>query len=73
MATKKQTAQLESRLNNWKFETATKYLVGQSQDVKDVVRSLARTFGNCGWFEGDMATIIAAAVQSLKVGPTPRE
>jgi hypothetical protein len=58
---------LESRLYNWKFEQALRYLDGEPQETKDVVEALARMFGNAGWFYGDMQVVVAAAVRSLGV------
>ena len=62
---RKDNTKLRSRLDNWKFEQATQYLKGESIMVKNVVRALARTFGDPGWFEGDMGTIVAAALDCI--------
>jgi hypothetical protein len=57
------------RLRNWKFEEALKAL-----PVLDPMRetlgyeqleALALTFGNCGWIDGHMATLIEAVVKQI--------
>lgn len=62
---KKDNTKLRSRLENWKFEQATQYLKGESHMVKAVVRALARSYGDPGWFEGDQGTIVAAALDCI--------
>jgi hypothetical protein len=56
---------LVGRLRNWKFAQATKHLTGQPVYVREVVETLARSFGDCGWFEGDMGLIVGAALNVL--------
>ena len=58
---------LDHKLYNWKFEGALRYLDGEPQQTHDVVEALARMFGNCGHFYGDMQIVVAAAVRSLGV------
>jgi hypothetical protein len=58
---------LKSRLINWKFESALKYLDGEEEGIKVLVGILARMYGNCGWFSGDMAALIAAALESIGI------
>jgi hypothetical protein len=58
-------AHLVSRLSNWKFSTACAYLEGQPPEVARTVEALAAMFGNCGWLEGSMGIVIAAALASL--------
>ena len=57
--------QLRSRLENWKFNQALSHLEGESREVKDIVEALARSFGNCGWIEGDQGTIIGYALTAI--------
>lgn len=56
---------LIGRLKNWKFETAAKYCEGQPKAVVEIVKALAATFGNSGWFDGHLGTIVWATVESL--------
>jgi hypothetical protein len=60
---------LVSRLHNWKFEDAWGLLLRQPllapDDELPVVRALSRVFGNAGWFDGDMGTLVAAVVSRL--------
>lgn len=57
---------LNSRLINWKFESALKYLDGEDQDTKELVMALSRTLGNSGWLMGDIATIVGAAMEAIE-------
>lgn len=57
---------LKSRLENWKFKQALQYVDDSvSEDEKNVIGTLARLFGDCGWLEGDVGTLISVAVRSL--------
>jgi hypothetical protein len=56
---------LRGRLYNWKFESAKRYLNGETDSVKRIVRSLSVLYGNCGWFEGKMGMRVGAVVDSL--------
>lgn len=69
------------RLKNWQFQFAAR-LVQASASADEqtepptetellLIESLARVFGNTGWFSGDMATIVGAAVSTLL--PKPEE
>lgn len=60
---------LTGRLTNWKFESALRYLDDDvTKDEREVVTSLACVFGNIGYVDGEMGTIISAAVASLGIG-----
>ena len=62
---------IKSRLNNWKFQTALNYLATDANctdNELELITALARVFGNVGWFEGDMSTIVSAALQTLLRG-----
>lgn len=61
----KDNEKLISRLFNYKFKSAQKYLEGEDEDVVEVVNALADTFDNCGWIDGNMATIIQACVSKI--------
>jgi hypothetical protein len=57
-------------LKNWKFQLASAYADEQTEPLPTeaellLIESLARVFGNIGWFSGDMATIVSAAVSTL--------
>lgn len=60
---------LTNRLYNWKFSQAAARLDGTEPEVvTDTVQALAATFGDVGWFGGDLPrlpTVIRAAVASL--------
>ncbi len=56
-----------NRLINFKFRDAADELTGDStKRERDLVKALAETFGNPGWFVGGaMEVIIFAAIQSI--------
>lgn len=57
---------LNGRLSQWKFEQAQKLLTDDMPThIKDATNALARMLGNCGWFTGDLATIVEAAVDQI--------
>lgn len=56
---------LRGRVHNWKFSSALLHLDGEAEDVQITVQTLATMFGNVGWFEGTMATMVERAVNSL--------
>ncbi len=56
---------LVGRLYNWKFKQALAYLDGQPDEVGELVRVLAATFGSGGWEDGNMGAIVSAAVRRL--------
>jgi len=66
---------LYSRLNNWKFETAYKVWLSLPPDQRTVLdddeqallKALANMFKDVGWFEGDLAELVNAAVRLLGV------
>lgn len=62
---------LASRVLNWKFEQAIRRIMDIPGNVRerpdvahrlDIVMSLNAAFGDSGWFDGDMGTIVGAAV-----------
>ena len=57
--------QLVSRLCNWKFAQALQYTEGQPSNVVHNVSCLANLFGNPGWFDGEMGTLVSLAVLAL--------
>ena len=59
-------AKLVSRLRNWKFDSALRY-VGGEEDA-EVVYALAESFGNSGWFDGSMGVIVGALVDLMTGG-----
>jgi uncharacterized protein (DUF1810 family) len=58
---------LFGRLLNWKFKSALNYLDGATDEEKSLVEALARMFGNCGWFDGDMAEIVCHALLHIGI------
>lgn len=63
-------AHVKDRLVNWKFNQAKTLLKsgGMSEATTaehDLVVALAQSFGDSGWFEGDMAIIVGAALTSI--------
>lgn len=63
---KEKDGQLIGRLVNWKFGSAFGYLrEDHPEAIASVVEALAHTYGNCGWFEGHMGTIVQRVVNSL--------
>lgn len=60
--------QLAGRLHNWKFQQATWYLEGESEDVRRLVGALAAILGNVGWMtDSELGVIVAAALQTLPI------
>lgn len=58
---------LESRLINYKFESAANYLQEENDQTKKLVLWLSERFGNCGWISGDFEVLINAALESIGV------
>lgn len=60
---------IQSRLVNWKFSSALQYAEREGSGVTDeemeLIRALSITYGNSGWFEGAMGSIVQAAVAHL--------
>ena len=58
---------LRSRLINWKFKSAMIYkdVFEDDPEAMEVLVILDRMFGNSGWTDGDMATLIGVAVDML--------
>jgi hypothetical protein len=62
-------SKLGNRLYNWKFSTAAAY-ASELQDELNVndyelILALEKAFGNVGYFDGNLATIVQAAVKTL--------
>jgi hypothetical protein len=62
---RRENEKLISRLENFKFTQAQNYLEGENEMVVDVVNALASVFGNVGWMDGDMGTILSSAVYNI--------
>lgn len=60
------TEQMRSRLGNWKFATAAGLLDADDKSVEaETIRALNCLFANCGWFDGDMGTVVHYVVGCL--------
>ena len=58
--------ELKNRLFNFKFKQALQYLDGNvSKEDRETIEALAHAFGDCGWLEGHMHTILEALVEAL--------
>src|SRR5262245_28641715 len=68
LSQREQIDSLHNRLENWKFQQATRYLKGIRGEDRDLVEALSRMFGDVGWFEGDMGIIIEAALSHIQYG-----
>lgn len=55
----------KGRIVNWKFTQAMGYYEGGDDNERILLRSLSETFGDCGWFDGNMGEIVGAVVQWL--------
>lgn len=57
------------RILNWKFARAAELLdnANASQAESELIAALARTFGDSGWFEGDVGLLVGVAVETLLV------
>ena len=49
---------LIGRIYNGKFNSALKYLEGESKETVELVNTLARLFGNVGWLDGDLGYLL---------------
>lgn len=60
---------LRSRLINWKFKSAMKYVSvfdkEGDNEARDVLEALSESYADTGWFSGNMATIVGVAVDML--------
>lgn len=59
---------VQNRLYNWKFGQAAEYYRQDDEGTEKegaLIEALARAFGDCGWFEGDMALLVSTAVSFL--------
>lgn len=58
---------LRSRLINWKFKSAMRYVsaFGDDSEAVDLLEVLERIHGNSGWTQGDIAVLIGVAVDTL--------
>lgn len=60
----------KNRLYNFKFGQAVGYLDDSATAAeRDLVEALGQVFDNPGWFDGQMSTIIWAALASVGVVP----
>lgn len=68
---------LLGRLMNWKFTQALRYVEAEdgqrlemgahlNGDIMDGLRALSRAFGDSGWFDGDLGTIVSFAEHTLR-------
>jgi len=69
---------LLGRLGNWKFTQALRLVEAENgqrlemgsmlnSEIMDGIRALSRAFGNSGWFDGDLGTIVSFAEHSLRM------
>ncbi len=58
---------MKNRLINWKFKSAMIHakVFEDDGEALEVLEALSRMFENTGWFDGDMATLVAVAVDML--------
>ncbi len=61
---------VQSRLYNWKFSSAHDHLMvhdlkDATEDEREAIAALARVFGNCGYFYGELASIVRGCVAWL--------
>lgn len=58
---------VKGRLLNWKFESAYRQAVkdGMTGQPLEKIAVLSRSFGDSGYFSGDMAMIVGMAVDCL--------
>jgi hypothetical protein len=65
---KKINQALISRLQNWKFSSALKYIDNEDENTQRLIHSLADTFGDCGWIlDGNMSIIINNALENIGI------
>lgn len=59
---------LKSRLINWKFDSAKKYLTETETTTEmTVVVTLSKMFGDIGWFYGDLAILVQSTLISIGI------
>ena len=63
----KESEILNSKLLNYKFASALQYTHSESEETKELVKSLSGILGDVGWFDGDMAVIVRHALRSIGV------
>lgn len=59
---------LHSRLQNYKFCSALRFLDGEDEQVQDLVNALSDVFGDIGWFDGNLAVIVQNALNNITKG-----
>lgn len=63
------TFETVERLENFKFSqalgSARNQITPATEKEIEVLEALAETFGNPGWFEGHLATVVEAAFSSI--------
>jgi hypothetical protein len=65
---------LASRLYNWKFQQATWYLDGETEEVQALVGALAALLGDSGWiFDSQLGIVVKAALRTLPIHEQDRE
>ena len=63
---KEKDAVLIGRLVNWKFSSALSHLRDDHpKEITTVVKALAASFCNSGWFDGTMAAIVGRSIYSM--------
>jgi hypothetical protein len=63
------TEECKNRLANWKFDSAVSQLTNMASPYEHrLVTVLSRQFGNSGWFTGDIALLVQAALDTLNIG-----
>lgn len=65
---------VQSRLYNWKFSSAQCQLrvddyEGVTEDERESIAALARVFGDCGYFYGELANVVRGCVAWLLSQP----
>lgn len=58
---------LQSRLYNFKFKQARMYLENESEEVKDLINTLAMIFGDCGGMGDSFSLIVRHALENIGV------
>lgn len=63
----KRNEDLYSRLYNCKFGQALQYLKGENEETVEIVKTLARVFGNSGYIVGDIGSIVDVVITYLGI------
>lgn len=61
----------KNRLYNWKFASAVLEVDDSTtEEERELIHALSRMLRNSGWFDGDLSTVVRAALKPI-LGDNP--